>query len=458
MAKSAGTSVQILLDLTGGRNGGDSPLAIPQNQCVEAVNVDWEVGQIAHRRRGATSLSLSGGTAPTAPINFVTRYQPSIDEGAAEQWLVDSAATPVVKRLAGGTTWADVTMTDAITGEAQNIQSATLNGKLFLAYESAVDRLHCYDPNLGSPTIRRVGIAPGTNAPTVANTGSGSYPAVLRYYRVRFALIETINGITTRASYSEPTPSVSFTPSAAGTAARVTRPTVPTGETVTHWIVEGSTDNVLFYELNATLTAISGTIIATTTYDDSANPSTYSSMPLSDLLGTYTLWTSVRYLRSDGNRLIGAGAYATTGNTSRAWWSPVLGSGTADDERTPVTAATQTTSGLRNYNDLGERNGGGITGIGGPVSGSRIYFYKYREIHQATPTGDPTVPYLFESSRAAAPTATAASAASTPPRSLKPSMMPVTRRSTFGRKRARIASGSMGWNAATGTFATSLKW
>jgi hypothetical protein len=170
---------------------------------------------------------------------------------------------------------------------------------------------------------------------------------------------------------------------------------VPTGETVTHWIVEGSTDNVLFYELNATLVAISGTVIGTTTYDDSVNPSTYSAMPLSALLGTYTLWTSVRYLRSDGNRLLGGGAYATTGNTSRIWWSPVLGSGTADDERVPVTAATQTTSGLRNYDDVGERNGGGITGLGGPVSGSRIFIFKYREIHQATPTGDPVVPYLF---------------------------------------------------------------
>jgi hypothetical protein len=396
MAAATGQAVPIILDLTGGRNGGDSPLAVPQNQCVEAVNVDWEVGQVANRRHGATSLALTGGTAPTAPIQYVCRYQPGADETLAEFWLVDSAGTPVVKRLAAGTSWADVTMTDNIAAEAQNIQTATLNGKLFIAYKSAVDRLHCYDPNLSSPTIRRVGIAPGAVAPTVANSaGGGTYPAVLRYYRVRFALIETINGITVRASYSEPTPSVSFTPDAAHAAATITRPTVPTGETVTHWIVEGSTDNVLFYELNATLTAVSGTVIATTTYDDSANPSTYSSKPLSDLLGTYTLWTSVRYLRSDGNRLIGGGAYATTGNTSRVWWSPVLGSGTADDERVPVTATTSTTTGIRNYDDVGERNGGGITGIGGPVSGSRIYIYKYREIHQATPTGDPTVPYLF---------------------------------------------------------------
>jgi hypothetical protein len=83
------------------------------------------------------------------------------------------------------------------------------------------------------------------------------------------------------------------------------------------------------------------------------------------------------------------------GDTSRIWWSPVLGSGTADDERIPITAASPTTAGLRNYDDVGERNGGGITGIGGPVSGSRIYIFKYREIHLATPTGDPVVPYLF---------------------------------------------------------------
>jgi hypothetical protein len=392
---SAGGSVPIILDLTGGRNGGDSPLVVPQNQCVEAVNVDWVIGQVANRRHGATALALAGGTAPTGPFNYLTRYQPGVNEGAAELWSVDSAATPLVKRLAGGTSWADVPMTDPITGEAQHIQTATLNGKLYIAYKSAVDRLHVYDPNMTTPIIRRVGIDPGTAAPTVANTGIGTYAATPRFYRVRFALIDTIFGAPVRVSLSEPTPSVAFTPSGSGTSARVTRPTVPTGESVSHWILEGSTDNVLFYELNATLLAISGTVIATTTYDDAALPSTYSSMPLSDLLGTYTLWTAVRYLRSDGNRLLGAGAYMPAGNTSRVWWSPVLGSGTADDERIPITAQTQTTNGLRNYDDVGERNGGGITGIGGPISGSRIYIFKYREIHLATPTGDPVVPYLF---------------------------------------------------------------
>jgi hypothetical protein len=375
-----GSLSPILLDLTGGRNGGDSPLALAlPNQCVEALNVDWSVGQIAHRRGGSTSLALTGGTAPTAPISALTRYVPGADDTLAEMWLIDNAATPIVKRLAGGTAWADVTLSDAIASRPQDAQFAVLNGKLFIAYDSAVDRLHVYDPGLAAPRVRRVGLDPGLNAPTVANTGAGTYAATLRYYRVRF--IQATGAIRTRVS--EPTPSVSFTPSGGGTAARITRPTAP-GEQETHWIVEGSTDNTTFYELNS-----SGTVIATTTYDDSVLPSAYSLGDLSDSLGTYTLPTSVKYVITDTNRLLMAGAWESGGISSRVWWSPVLGSGSADDERIPVLATS-----IRSYADVGEKNGGGITGLGGPVELGIIYAFKYREIWKFSPTGDVLAPYI----------------------------------------------------------------
>ena len=116
-----------------------------------------------------------------------------------------------------------MTPDDAISTESYKIVGAPLNGKRFFAYDSAVDRLHVWDPGLSSPRVRRAGLQGVSTAPTVANTGASTYAAVLRYYRVRFLQI-TNSRIVRR---SEPSSSVSFTPSGAGTHARVTRPTAP---------------------------------------------------------------------------------------------------------------------------------------------------------------------------------------------------------------------------------------
>lgn len=373
----------LILDLRGGRNGGDSPLSPSLgelNQCAEAINVDWYKGMVGRKRGGADSLALTGGTAPTYPINALYRFVPGKDETAAELWSVDAAATPLFKRLAGGTAWADVTCIDACTSRPQDIQFATLNGKVFIAYASAVDRLHVYNPKETTPQIRRVGIDPGSTAPTAANTGAGAYAATLRYYRQRFLLKDATGTYT--VVKSEPTPSVSFTPSGAGTAARVTKAATPAGETVSHWLLEVSLDNTVFYELATTA-------IGTSTYDDSTATTAYSAGTLSDTLGTYTLPTSVRFLVTDGERLLMSGANSSTGQNSRVWWTPVLGSGTADDERIPVI-----TNGFRYYTDVGENDGGAVTAMGGPLAGSRIYVFKYRSIWMLVPTGDSITPYL----------------------------------------------------------------
>jgi hypothetical protein len=278
--------------------------------------------------------------------------------------------------MVGASNWADVTLSDAIATQPQNVNAASLNGKLFLAYDTTVDRLHVWDPDLGSPRVRRVGFAdPG--APTVANTGAGAYAAILRYYRVRWI---QLNGSVV-ARRSEPGASTSFTPSGVGAAARVTQPTVPS-EQETHWEVEVSLDNVTFYRL-------SQVAIGTTTYDDSAATSTYQNNPQSADTGEYENWTSVRYLLSDGNRLLGAGAWETAGaRNSRVWYSPVLGTtDEGDDERVPNTTVQ------KNFIDLNENDGGIITGMGGPIYGSPFIF-KYRQIWKLIPTGDNLRPYL----------------------------------------------------------------
>lgn len=363
----------VLSDLRGGRNGADPPDSLPENQAVEMLNVDNYTGLLANKRGGATAVTETGGTAFSGGLQSLFRFIPGAVETAAEFWGVDGAATPIVKRMAGGTSFADVTLSHAIQTRPQDVVAATLNGKLFLAYDSSVDYLHVYDPNLASPRVRIVGFTtPG--APTVANTGAGAYPATLRYYRVRW--IQKTGSTVNRRS--EPGASTSFTPSGGGTAARVTQPTVA-GEQETHWEVEASTDNITFYRL-------AQVAIGTTTYDDSALIATYSSNTLSASSGAYTRWTSVKYLLTDGNRLLGAGSWEG-GKNSRVYFSPVLGAtDEGDDERVPNTTTQQ------NWVDLNENDGGAITGMGGPVYGAP-YVFKYRQIWKLNPTGDVTVPY-----------------------------------------------------------------
>ena len=165
----------------------------------------------------------------------------------------------------------------------------------------------------------------------------------------------------------------------------MTQPTVA-GEGETHWEVEASTDNTTFYRLSQVL-------IATTTYNDSAVTTTYSTNTLTDITGMHSRFPSVKYLITDGNRLLGTTAWVSdgadsSGKTSRIWFTPVLGSADkGDDERVP----NQTLQ--KNWVDLNEKDGGGNTGLGGPVNGI-VYVFKYRQVWKLRPTGDVLTPYL----------------------------------------------------------------
>src|SRR5690606_5003066 len=104
----------------------------------------------------------------------------------------------------------------------------------------------------------------------------------------------TVQSVGTTLRRSEPSASQSFTPSGSGTAARVTKPaTISEGET--HWEIEASTDNVNFY-------VIATQAVGTTTYNDSADPDTYSDNPLSEDIGDYTLLWSAKFLSVDEDR------------------------------------------------------------------------------------------------------------------------------------------------------------
>ena len=149
--------------------------------------------------------------------------------------------------------------------------------------------------------------------------------------------------------------------------------------------MEASTDNANFYAIAQAATAVA---IATTTYTDTIDPATYSTYTLSEQTGQFVVPTSWKYVITDGNRLLGAGAWETGGKNSRVWFTPVLGSTDhADDERIPNTT-TQ-----KNWVDLNENDGGFITGLGGPIDGA-VWAFKYRQIWKLVPTSDVSTPYL----------------------------------------------------------------
>lgn len=342
-----------------GRNGWSSPLDLPADIATEALNVEFFQSSLANKRPGLASETI--GSVFTAPIGALYRHVPSNDQTAAELWGVGGT---VVGRMAAASTFSAVTLLDAAQGNAWDHRFASFNGKLFHAYNTAVDRLHCWD----GTSHRRVGLAT-PSAPTVADTGAGSYAAVLRYYRVRDVILSG----STIVARSEPSASVSFTPSGSGTAARVTYVTTDSDAAATHWEVEASTDNVTFYRLARTAEA-------TTTYDDSAATTSYDDNTASAIGGAYEAPKSWRYLMVLDNYLLGAGNWES-GPNSRVYWTALLNSsGEGDDERVP------NTTDHRNYLDLSEGAGGAIVGFGGPLFGNALV-YMERAVWKLVPTG-----------------------------------------------------------------------
>jgi len=363
--KSPSAKLFNIESLKGGRNGADPPHLIPSDQCSEAINVDWNVGGIGRKRPGCDSVALTGGTAFTAPLNFLGRHLPSADETVAEMWAIDSAATPIVKRLAGGTSWANVSMVDAISARPQDTVGVSFNGKFFLAFKSAVDRCHVYDPVTG--TCRRMGLAV-MGTPTA--TTSGGAVTDTRTYKT--AATYQIAGVTwIRSELSAASASVAL----AAQKATVTRVSPP-GEIETHWELYGaSTDGV--YKL------ISINPIGTTTADDNNTSLTGTLAPL---VGTNSLFPSVKYLAADENRILGATAWeTTTGKYSRVFFTPPFVN-PGDDERNPQTTQQNY------YVDLNENDGGFITGLAGPLQDA-MWVFKYRQIWKLTATGSTSAPY-----------------------------------------------------------------
>jgi hypothetical protein len=357
-----------IADLRSGRDGVSPPQSLSDTHCVEALNVDWWNSTVGRKRAGMVSASGISGSPFTGVISKMYRHVPGTDETAAELWAVDDASPPIVGRLVGGA-WTQPTLKDAPTGNGWDFSFASFNGLLFIGYKTSVDRTHCWDPV--SNQVRRTGMNVESGIFTLSDHGSGSYAAILRYYRVRY--VEQRSGVVVRRG--EPSTPVTWTPSGSGTDVLITQGSPP-NELETHWELEAGLDGATFYRI-ATIA------VATTTYNDSAATSTYSSNPLTDVIGTYTTQKAYRYLAVDQGRVLGFGSYITTDPQNNVEYSAVYGDlFIADGERVPT----------GNFQGLDESDSGPATALFGPVNGTFLAG-KSHQLWQLTPTGQVAQPY-----------------------------------------------------------------
>ena len=363
----------VVRDLTGGRNGYDSPLEIPDDQCAEALNVDFFGSQCGTKRNGATavSVSFSAGGPFAGSIGSLLRHVPGDDETAAELWAIDGNATNLFARMAGATTFAAVTMKDNLSTaiDANNVIGASLNGFLWLCFKAAggINRLHVWDPSLSK--VRRVGIAI-PNAPTALADG-GTGLSFTRYYRVRDV---DISGASTRRR-SEASSVIGPVTIANLSGVTVTKGAA-TNEDETHWELEASDTGV------APWYRIAQTVIGTTSFDDTN--ATIPTTTLSPTDGINVPPPGAKFIIATDARLVMANAWDTSGGfttpkNTRVWFTPVIGDNDVGDlERIPV----------GNYLDVDAA----ITGLAGGLQGS-IYVFSYRRCWKLVPTGDVTQPY-----------------------------------------------------------------
>jgi hypothetical protein len=311
----------------------DDPTSIADDQCTEATNVEWFYSQLGERRPGAVA-TVNGWVTRSRDcdqIAWLHRHLPTSDPEDEQIWVLGlntfpSAPVLCYKDQAG---WNTITMGDALTPDGvseYSVRGLSLHGKLFIAYNSGVDRLHVFIQ--GESALRKTGLDAPAAAPTGADGGGAGSLTGTRYYRVRFT--EQASGVTVRRS--EPSAVLTKTPDGAHVNLTITKPaTISEGET--HWELEASTDNANFYRI---ATTVVGTTTATDTVAYSTGYAANGLYELSEDIGDYALIPSVKYLTADRDKLIGAGSWEDEDFDSRVLWTPVPSDpGVGDDERGP---------------------------------------------------------------------------------------------------------------------------
>lgn len=364
-----------------GRDGSDPTFLIPDRQCREAYNVDFFQSSCGRRRGGATSVFANKAAYA------MYRHVPADDQTAAELWWVDLAG--VIHRYAGGVETTP-TMVDAMTGPPQETYFQTFNGKLFISYKSAHNRLHVWAP--GDPTLNTVIRRVGLDLPPVATLSGLAGGAVTDTRKYRVAWTVQTGGITIRRSNMSV---ASASQALAAQQITVTRGAAP-GEGETHWELYAASTTSAFgdYRLLGTV------VIATTTQIDNTTPLPAQVSPAD---GANTPPPSAKYLSADDARILMTGAWEVAANienamapkTSRIWWTSILGaSDVGDDERVSNTGT------INSYADVDEST----TGISQPMQAistastsldrGSFYAFSYNGVWKFISTGLANAPYL----------------------------------------------------------------
>lgn len=382
--------------LRGGFNDTDEDHAIDDDQCTEAMNVEWFFSTFGERRAGCEPLDMTGSGITQTSVVHISQWFPNNDMTAPELWAVGATpgnpGVPVVfarrtSSVSGTPTWSTVALVDACSAAVPGvyeIHSKEINGKKFWAYPpvNGIDRLHVWD---GSG-LRLAGLGQ-PDAPTLTNEGSGNYSGD-RFFRIR----HIAKSGTTILRRSEPSASAHFHNDAGtGLGVTITHPTTMdalnthANEGQTHWEIEASKDDATFYLLT-TLP------ISTTTYnDETVSVSSYSAGELSEAVGAYLCQPSGKFLAVDEDRLIAAGHTHDTTKQSQINITPVTNDpGVGNDERVPI-VDTGGTDIVSTYN-LDNNAGGPITGISDASNGV-WYAFKWSRIYIAHRTNNVSDPY-----------------------------------------------------------------
>jgi hypothetical protein len=361
-----------------GRDGwSGSPLLIRPDMSAQSVNVILYEGGLGSKRAGSSSITLSGYSDHNAMVEFV----PGQDLTAAELFTVDNSGTKQILRSTTGSSTAKtdsaLTLKDNIASAAYEFSAVTLNGKLYMAYDSTVNRLHVFDPGLSTTEVRRAGM--GTPAAPTAATLGGAGLTFTGTYKVAYT--EQRSSVTVRRSELSPSVAVSITDDSG---IRVTKPAaISEGET--HWeLYRLGTDGT--YYLLAT------TVVGTTTVDDTS--STPPSTTAEPTAGSNTPFPSVKFLGTDGNRLYGLGVWESSAGDSmspkagRFYFGPVLDSSSVhDDER------INNTTELQGFIDLARNAGSPDRGVTKKPVNNVIYAFQSDAHFGLIPTESPTTPY-----------------------------------------------------------------
>ena len=356
-----------------GPNSGLNQRGFPldgQASVLEADNLGYLSDAFMSLRNAFSDEALTSAGF-TGEIQWLGKH--TTNDGVEEIWAAaNNAGTVACARRVSGT-WSAVTLIDTPTaGSLTQMHSVSFNGKLFLAYDSSVNRLHLWN----GTAVRRVGLIV-SGVGSAADTGAGSYAATARQYRCS----QRIKDGTDIVAESELSAAFSFTPSGSGTAARITQPTVV--DSATHWVVYGLVSSAgdtydLYEELGETIYG--------STFDDSVAPASYAG-DAPPVLASNIPPPSAKYLTTDATRVIMAGAWETSASTgqttpagNRTWFTrPLAATDVGDDESIP--------NGL--WLNIGDA--GPVTALGAIYTD--VYAFKLGSIHKLIPTQDPDGPF-----------------------------------------------------------------